>query len=71
MQFEKTARGRSLKSGDRVWVYQTGWGPDLGTDLVEHDASFRCLAPAKIGGVTVTPFLVGPDFSAQPTHGGC
>jgi hypothetical protein len=72
MQFEKTARGRGLKPGDHVWIYQTGWGPDLGMELKENDAAFRCLAPRKFGGgVTITPFLVSPDFSAEPARGGC
>lgn len=71
MQFEKTAQGRGLKPGDRVWIYQSGWGPDLGTDLAKRDAAFRCLAPRKFGGVTITPFLVGPDFSAETALGGC
>ena len=30
LQFEKMARSHGLKPGDRVWVYQTGWGDDLG-----------------------------------------
>jgi hypothetical protein len=72
MQFEKTARARDWKSGDRVWIYQTGWGPDLAKELAEQDAEFRCLAPGKVtGGVTITPFLVGPNFSAAPLHGPC
>jgi len=72
MQFEKMARSQDLKQGDRVWVYQTGWGDDLGTELAAHEAAFRCLAPRKFGGgVTVTPFIVGPDFSPAPPLGGC
>ena len=72
LQFEKMARSHGLKSGERVWVYQTGWGGDLGTDLAAHDAAFRCLAPKRFGdGVTVTPFIVGPDFSPQPPMGAC
>lgn len=72
LQFEKMAESRRLKPGDRVWVYQTGWGPDLGTDLAGHNPAFRCLAPRKSGGgVTITPFIVGPDFSAEPPGGGC
>ncbi len=72
MQFEKMARAHDLKPGDRVWVYQTGWGDDLGSELAAHDAAFRCLAPTKFGGgVTVTPFVVGADFSPQPPLGDC
>ena len=72
MQFEKMARAHDLKPGDRVWVYQTGWGDDLGSELAAHEAAFRCLAPRKFGGgVTVTPFIVGPDFSPLPPLGDC
>ena len=72
LQFEKMARSHSLKSGDRVWVYQTGWGADVGTELAANDAAFRCLAPKRFGGgVTVTPFIVGPDFSPEPPSGAC
>jgi Dolichyl-phosphate-mannose-protein mannosyltransferase len=72
LQFEKMARSHDLKPGDRVWVYQTGWGVDLGTELASHDAAFRCLAPKSFGGgVTVTPFIVGPDFSPVSPRGAC
>jgi len=71
-EFEKMARSHGLKPGDRVWIFQTGWGVDLGPDLAAHDAVFRCLAPKNFGGaVTVTPFVVGSDFSAKPALGGC
>jgi len=72
LQFEKMARSHDLESGDRVWVYQTGWGVDFGTELAGHDAAFRCLAPKRFGsGVTVTPFIVGPNFSPEPPLGAC
>jgi hypothetical protein len=72
LQFEKMARAHSLKPGNRVWVYQTGWGVDVGTDLAAHDAAFRCLAPKRFGvGVTVTPFIVGRDFSPESPLGTC
>ena len=71
-QFQKMARSHSLKPGDRVWVYQTGWGLDLGTELAGHDVAYRCLAPRKFGGaVTVTPFVVGLDFSPESPIGAC
>jgi hypothetical protein len=72
LQFEKMARSHGLKPGDRVWVYQTGWGPDLGTELAGQDAAFRCLTPRKFGGgVTVTPFIVGPEFMPEAPSGAC
>ena len=71
LQFEKMARSHDLKLGERVWVYQTGWGADLGTELASHDPAFRCLAPKRFGGVTVTAFLVGPHFSPESPLGAC
>jgi hypothetical protein len=72
LQFEKMARSHSLHPGDRVWLYQTGWGADVATELAGHDAQFRCLAPKKFGGgITVTPFIVGPDLSPEPSLGAC
>jgi len=71
MQFQQMARSRGLKPGDRIWIYQTGWGDDLGPELAAHDAAFRCLVPRKFGGVTVTPFVVGPDLSPEPPLGAC
>jgi Dolichyl-phosphate-mannose-protein mannosyltransferase len=71
-QFENMARSHNLKPGTRVWVYQTGWGVDLGTELANHAADFRCLAPKRFGGgVTVTPFIVGPDFLPESPLGSC
>jgi hypothetical protein len=72
LQFEKMARAHNLKPGTHVWVYQTGWGVDLGTALANHAADFRCLAPNRFGGgVTVTPFIVGPDFLPASPVGSC
>jgi hypothetical protein len=71
-QFEKMAQAHDLKDGKRVWVYQTGWGSDLGSELAGHDAEFRCLAPKRFGGaVTVTPFVVGPKYMPQSPLGSC
>lgn len=71
-QFEKMAKARGLAPGTRVWLYQTGWGPDLGAELPGQDFAFRCLAPRRFGdGVSVTPFVVGPDLSPLPASGPC
>ena len=71
-QFEKTARSRGLKPGTRVWVYQTGWGTELGAELASQDAAFKCFKPNSFGtGVTVTPFVVGQDFTPQSPLGAC
>ena len=68
------ARAHGLKQGDRVWVYQTGWGTDLGTGLTEDDPAFRCLAPKEFGGaggVGVMQFVVGSDFKATAPVSSC
>jgi hypothetical protein len=71
-QFEKMAHTRGLRPGDRVWVYQSGWGADLGAELPGDDPRFRCLAPKSFGGsVTVIPFVVGPDFMPAIPPGSC
>jgi 4-amino-4-deoxy-L-arabinose transferase-like glycosyltransferase len=71
-QFQTMARDHGLHPGERVWVYQSGWGPSLGTDLAEKFPKFRCLTPKTFGGtVTVTPFFVGPDFLPAPPSQDC
>jgi len=63
MQFQKMALARGLKPGDRVWLYQTGWGDNLDTQLDRRDPKFQCLNPRNFGpGITVIPFVVGPDY---------
>jgi 4-amino-4-deoxy-L-arabinose transferase-like glycosyltransferase len=63
-QFEKMAHTYSLKPGDRVWVFQSGWGANLDTELPLHLPRFRCIAPKSFGeNLTVIPFVVGPDLS--------
>jgi hypothetical protein len=62
-QFEKMARIEGLKPGDRVWIFQNGWGSNLDTQLPWYSPKFRCLSPASFGAnLTVIPFLVGPDW---------
>jgi 4-amino-4-deoxy-L-arabinose transferase-like glycosyltransferase len=71
-EFQAMARTHGLKPGDRVWLFQTGWGTDMGTDLASHDPAFRCINPKQMGGgITITPFVVGPDFYPSPSLGGC
>jgi 4-amino-4-deoxy-L-arabinose transferase-like glycosyltransferase len=62
-QFEKMAHAYDLKPGDRVWVFQSGWGANLDTELPAHLPRFRCIAPKSFGeNLTVIPFVVGPDL---------
>ena len=62
-QFEKMALARGLKPGDPVWVFQSGWGANLDTELPWFNLKFRCLEPASFGeNITVMRFAVGADF---------
>ena len=71
-KFQTMARSHGLKPGDRVWFFQTGWGTDMGTDLAAHDPAFRCINPKQMGGgITITPFVVGPNLYPEPALGGC
>jgi hypothetical protein len=72
VQFEGMARAQSLKPGDRVWFYQTGWEKNLDADLDRHEPRFRCLAPRDFGtSITVIPFVVGSDFLPVTPPGNC
>jgi hypothetical protein len=72
MQFKQMAQASGLRPGDPVWVFQSGWGANLGAELPKQDAKFRCLAPKNFGeNISVTPFIVGPDFSPAAPEPGC
>ncbi|MGH9679408.1 MAG: hypothetical protein ACRD4Y_05625, partial [Candidatus Acidiferrales bacterium] len=72
MQFQLTAKAAGLKSGERVWVFQSGWGENLGAVLPKKNPKFRCLAPKTFGEViSVVPFVVGPDLSPGAASPGC
>ena len=63
-QFQNMAQSHGLRPGERVWVFQSGWGADLGVELPGHDPKFRCLSPKNFGGsVTLIPLVVDQDLS--------
>ena len=71
-QFTQMAQTSRLKPGDPVWVFQSGWGLNLGAELPKKDSKFRCLVPKNFGeNITVIPFVVGPDFSPAAPSPGC
>ena len=71
-QFEKMTRSHSLKPGDRVWIYQTGWGETLDIKLDRQEPRFHCLAPQHFGtGIVIIPFVVGPDFQPIAASNAC
>jgi hypothetical protein len=71
-QFENMARTYGLKSGDRVWVFQGGWGANLDRTLTWLSPKFRCLAPKSFGkNLTLIPFVVGPNLSPATPAADC
>jgi len=64
-EFEKVVSTFGLKPGDRVWVFQNGWGSNLDVDLAWRLPKFQCLTPKVFGAnLSIIPFVVGPDMSA-------
>jgi 4-amino-4-deoxy-L-arabinose transferase-like glycosyltransferase len=71
-QFKRMAIANGLKPGDRVWIFQAGWGENLGVELPKRDPKFRCLAPSVFGeNISVFPVVVGPDLSPVAASPGC
>ncbi len=71
-QFGQMARDNGLRPGDRVWVYQTGWGGTFDSELSARSPAFRCLTPKRYGGgIAILPFLVGPDLQPVVSPGSC
>jgi 4-amino-4-deoxy-L-arabinose transferase-like glycosyltransferase len=63
-RFEQAAATYKFKPGDRVWVFQSGWGANLDTELPWYVVQYRCLVSKSFGAsITVIPFVVGPDLS--------
>jgi uncharacterized membrane protein len=70
--FEKIALAQRLKSGDRVWVFQSGWGVVLGRQLPGSSPKFRCLAPENFGAnISLIPLVVDQDFSPAAAVANC
>jgi hypothetical protein len=70
--FEKLVRAYGLKPGDRLWVFQAGWGGNMVAELPKHFPQFRCLAPKEFGAnISVIQFEVGPDLSPIPLLRSC
>jgi hypothetical protein len=63
-EFEAMATAFQLKPGDRVWVFQAGWGTNLDVDLPWFVKKYSCLTPRMFGSnITVIPFAVGADLA--------
>jgi 4-amino-4-deoxy-L-arabinose transferase-like glycosyltransferase len=71
-QFEQMARANGLKSGDRVWVFDAGWGVNLARGLPRIFPKYRCLESKKFGeNISVIPFVVDQDLSPAATVTNC
>ena len=73
-RFEDMARAYGLKPGDRVWIYQTGWGANLSLNMTlpAEKPEFRCLKSKQFGeDTTIVPFVVGQDFRPELPPGSC
>jgi len=71
-RFYDLARVQHLKPGDRVWLFQAGWEPDLSVKPTPNSPQFRCLDAASFGNnIRITPFFVGPDLLPVSTIGVC
>ncbi len=71
-QFQQMARANGLKSGDRVWVFDAGWGVNLARGLPRTYPKYRCLESKKFGeNISVIPFVVDPDLSPAATVTNC
>jgi hypothetical protein len=71
-QFENMVHTYGRKPGDRIWIFQNGWGANLDRNLAWSLPKFRCLAPKSFGrNLTVIPFVVSPDFSPATPAADC
>jgi dolichyl-phosphate-mannose-protein mannosyltransferase len=61
--FEQVTRNYGLKPGDRIWVFQAGWGGDLMAELPRRIEQLHCITPRTFGkNITIVPLTVGPDL---------
>ena len=71
-QFRTIAKTYGLKPGDRIWVFQAGWGDNFDKTLPKSLAAFRCAVPKSFGeNLAITPFAMGPDFTPVAPLPGC
>jgi hypothetical protein len=66
------AQAFGLKSGDRFWVFQAGWGANLNTELPAHLRDFRCLRFKSFGpSITIIPFVVDQGLMPSSSTKDC
>jgi uncharacterized membrane protein len=63
-RFEQAAAAYNFKPRDTVWVFQSGWGANLDTELPWFAPKYRCLVSRNFGAkITVIPLAVAEDLS--------
>ena len=70
--FEELANAQRMALGERVWIFQSGWGPTLAADLPRASRQFRCVTPRTYGdNISIIPLAVGADFTPVATVSNC
>jgi 4-amino-4-deoxy-L-arabinose transferase-like glycosyltransferase len=70
--FSSVVKSLGIKPGEKVWVFQAGWGVTLGRNLPLSSAKFRCLVPEDFGAnISLIPFQVDPDLAPAPIGTSC
>jgi hypothetical protein len=65
--FQDLVHDNELRPGDRVWLFQAGWGGNLMAKLPTQLPQFRCITPTVFGeSITIVPVIVGSDLSPAP-----
>ena len=65
-RFRDLAAAHALQPGEMVWLFQSGWDPNLNTELSWYVLKYRCLVSKDFGAsITVIPFAVGADLSPE------
>jgi 4-amino-4-deoxy-L-arabinose transferase-like glycosyltransferase len=65
-RFRDAAAAYRWRTGERVWVFQSGWGANLDTELSWYVMKYRCMATRNFGAnITLIPFVVGTDLSPE------
>ena len=63
-RFGAMATAFQLKPGDRVWLFQAGWGTNLDVNLPWFVKKYSCLTSKNFGSnITVIPFVVDAYLS--------
>jgi hypothetical protein len=72
IEFKKSAQVYGLKPGDRVWVFQAGWGETYADTAPKDVPAIGCGSLKGFGAnMAITPFVVGPNLLAVSPLAAC